>query len=93
MFSSPKMESIFFIVTSLDKMKYKFENGVVLKVPEKLVIAATNPLVCYLIVEVSYARALLIIKLMFIGIEFKVSKEVSCIYNGSAKPERETRLS
>ena len=74
-------------------MKYEFENGAVLQVPEKLVIAATNPLVCYLIVEVSYARALLIIELMFIGIEFEVPGEASYTYDGPVKPGRETRPS
>lgn len=53
------MESIFSIVVVFDKMEYEFENGTVLEVPKKLIIAATNPLVCYLIVEVSYARLLL----------------------------------
>ncbi len=87
------MESIFSIITALDKIEYKFENGVVLEVPEKLVIAGTNPLVCYLIVKVNYARPLLITKLMFIGIEFEVFGEASCSYDGPAKPERETRPS
>ena len=90
---SPKLESIFSIIASFDKMKYEFKNRVVLEVPEKLFIAATNPLVCYLIVEVSYARALLITKLIFIGIEFDVPREASCTYNDPAKPRRETRLS
>lgn len=85
---SSKMQSIFFIIAALDKMQYKFENGVVLEVPEKLVIAA---LVCYLIVEVSYARPLLITKLIFISIKFEVPGEASCTYDGSAKPGRETK--
>lgn len=87
------MESIFSIVVALDKIEYEFENGTMLKVPEKLIIVATNPLVCYLIVKVSYTRPLLITKLMFIGLEFEVSGEASCTYNGLAKPRRETRLS
>ncbi len=93
MFLLPKMKSIFSIVATLDKIEYKFENGAVLEVPEKLVIAATNQLLCYLIVEVSYAKPLLITKLMFIGIEFEVSGEASCSYDGPAKPGRETRPS
>lgn len=63
-----------------------------MEVPEKLVIATTNPLVCYLIIKVSYARPLLITKLIFIGIEFKVSGKASCTYNSSAKPRKETKL-
>ena len=88
-----KMESIFSIIASFDKIKYEFKNGVVLKVSKKLIIAAINPLICYLIVKVSYARALLIIKLMFIDIEFKVLGKTSCTYNSLAKPKRETRPS
>ncbi len=93
MSSLPKMESIFSIVTAFDKMKYEFKNGVVLEVPEKLVIAATNPLVYYLIVKISYTRPLLNAKRIFIGIEFKVSGKASCSYDGPAKPGRETRPS
>lgn len=86
MFLLPKMESIFSIIASLDKMEYKFENGVVLEMLEKLVIEATNPLIYYLIVEVSYEKSLLITKRMFISIEFEVPGEASCTYNGLAKP-------
>ncbi len=89
----PKMESIFSIVTALDKIEYEFKNGAVLEVPEKLLITATNPLICYFIVKVSYARPLLITKLMFIGIEFEVPREASCTYDGPTKPGRETRPS
>ena len=91
MLSSPKIEFIFSIIAFLDKMKYEFENRAVLKVPKKLIIMATNLLVCYLIVKVSYAKALLITKLIFIGIEFKVFRKASCTYDNSAKPGRETR--
>lgn len=90
---SLKMESIFSIVATLDKIEYELKNGVMLKVPKKLVIAITNPLVCYLIVKVNYIRPLLIIKLIFISIEFKVFKEVSYTYDGLAKPKRETKSS
>ncbi len=90
---SPKMGSIFSIIAVLDKMEYEFKNGAVLKVPKKLVIAATNPLMCYLIVEVRYARPLLITKLMFISIEFEFSGETRCFYDGPAKLGRETRPS
>lgn len=61
-----------------------------LEVPEKLVIAATNPLMCYLIIEVSHVGPLMITKLMFIDIEFEVPREASCTYDGIAKPGRET---
>ncbi len=93
MSSLPKIESIFSIIAIFDKMEYEFKNGAVLEVPKKLVAAVTNPLICYLIVKVSYTRLLLITKLMFIGIEFEVSREASCSYNGPAKPGRETRPS
>lgn len=73
----PKIESIFSIVVVFDKMKYKFENRAVLEVPDKLVIVVTNLLICYIIVKVSYARLLLITKLMFISIEFEVFGKTS----------------
>lgn len=41
-------------------MEYKFENGAVLKMLEKLAIVATNPLVYCLIVKVDYTRLLLL---------------------------------
>lgn len=72
MFLLPKMKSIYSIFAALDNMKYMFKNRIVLEISKKLIIAATNPLVGYLIVKVSYARSLLIIKLIFIGIEFDV---------------------
>lgn len=66
------MESIFSIIATCDKLEYEFENKAVLKVPKKLIITATNPLLYYLIVEVSYARLLLITKLMLKAIDFEV---------------------
>lgn len=93
MFSSPKMELIFSIVTALNKIEYKFKNGVVLEILEKLVIAAINPLIYYLIAKVSYARPLLITKLIFMGLEFEVPEEASCTYDGPVKLERETKSS
>lgn len=53
----------------------------------------TNLLVCYLIIEVSYAKPLLIIKLMFIRIKFEVFGEANCTYDKPTKPKREIRLS
>lgn len=50
-----------------------------------------NLLIYYLIVKVSYTRLLLITKLIIIAIEFDILRKISCIYNGSAKPRRETR--
>lgn len=76
-FSLHKIESIFSIIATLDKMEYEFENKVVLEVVEKLVITVTNLLICYLIVKVSYARPLVIIKLMFISIEFEIFRKPS----------------
>lgn len=67
------------------------ENGAILKVPEKLLIVITNPLVCYLIIRVNCIRLLLINKLIFIDIIFKISKETSCTYNGPIKPRKKIR--
>lgn len=74
-------------------MEYKFKNGAVLDVPKILVMIAINPLVCYLIVKVSYTRLLLITKLIFIDIKFEDPGKASCTYDGQAKSERETRSS
>lgn len=89
----PKMESIFFIVITLDKIEYEFKNRAVLEVPEQLIITTTNLLVYYLIIEVSYTRLLLITKLTFICIEFEVSGEISYIYDDLAKPGKEIKPS
>lgn len=88
---SLKLQSIFSIIISLGMMQYEFENGAVLEVPEKLVIVASNPLICYLIIEVSYADPLLITKRIVLGIELKVSDKTSFISDSTAKLARKTR--
>lgn len=93
MSSLSKIKTIFSIIVAFDKIKYKFENGAVLRLSKKLVIAATNPLVCYLIVKVSYVGLLLITNLILIGIEFEFFGEASCTYDGPIKLGRETRPS
>lgn len=93
MFSLPKMESIFSIITTLNKLQYKFKNGTILKLSEKLIIIIINLLICYLIIKISYVRLLLIIKLIFIGIEFEVPRETNCIYDSSTKLRREIKSS
>lgn len=85
MSSSPKLESIFSIVDGLGTMQFEFENGVVSEVPEKLVIAATNPLVCYLIVEVGNTEPLLITKLIVLGIECEIPGNTGIINDGATK--------
>lgn len=50
---SPKLHKIFRIIQSLGKMNYVFpETQERLKVPEKLMIATTNPPIAYLIIKV-----------------------------------------
>lgn len=56
-------------------------------------IATTNPLVCYLIIKISYVNLLLITKLIVLGIEFNVFEETSFASDGIAKFGRETRPS
>lgn len=53
---------------------------------EKLVIAATNLLMCYLIVEVDYANLFLVNKLIVLGIKFEVLGEIGFANDSSAKP-------
>ena len=54
----PKMKSIFLLLLLFDSMKYKFKNRIVLEILKKLMIAATNLLVCYLIVVMTWVRDL-----------------------------------
>ena len=72
---SPKLESIFSNIATLDTMQYRFENRAMTEVPEKLVIAAINLLVCYLIVKIDYNNPFLISKLIVSGIKFEVLGE------------------
>lgn len=51
----------------------------------------TNLLGCYFIVEVFYAKSLLIIKLIFMIIEFDILREANYISDGLAKPQRKTK--
>ena len=88
MFLSPKLKSIFLIVAALGTMQYKFENRAVAEVSEKLVIAAANPLMRYLIVEVDYANLFLVSKLIILGIKFEVPRKTSLANNSQAKLER-----
>lgn len=67
-------------------MQDEFKNETVLEMPEKFVIITTNPLVCYLIVEVSYTNSLLITKWIILGIELKIPKETSFAIDSIAKP-------
>lgn len=76
------MKSIFSIIAALNTMEYKFKNGVVFEIPKILIIIATNPLVCYLIVKVSYTKLLLITKLIFIDIKFEIPGKAGPTYDG-----------
>lgn len=91
-FLLPKLYSIFFIIVAFCNMQYKFKKCLMLEVLEKLIIAVTNPLVCYLNVEVSYAKPFMLInKLIIISIEFEISGKTSCTYDGSIKSKRKIR--
>lgn len=85
------MKSIIFIVTTFGKMQYEFENKIILKVPKKLIIIVINPLICYLITEVSYIKQLLIIKLIFISIKFEFLNKISYTYDSSVKPRKKNK--
>ena len=67
-------------------MQYEFENKVETEVPKKLVIAVTNSLVCYLIVEVDYANPFLVTKLIVLGIKFEVSRKTDLSNDSPIKP-------
>ena len=88
----PKLESIFSKIAAPSTMQYEFENGVVTEVSEKLVIAAMNLLVYYLIIKVDYADPFLVSKLIVLGIKFEVFGEAGFANESRAKPGRQTRL-
>lgn len=73
------------MITVFNKMQYKFKNKIIFKILKKLIIMAKNLLIYYLIVNVSYIKVLLIIKLIFRSIKLKILKEISYIYNSQAK--------
>lgn len=87
----PKLELIFSIIIALNTKQYKFENGVMIKVLKKLIIAATNLLIYYLIFEIDYNNFFLVSKLIVLGIKFKIFDKIEFINNGSAKPGRQIR--
>ena len=62
-----------------------------LEVPKKLIIVATNLLICYLIIKVSYTNLILITKLIVLGIKFKVLKETSFTSDGITKLKRKIK--
>lgn len=92
MFLLLKLESSISIVAAFGKIQYKFKNKIVTEVLEKLVIAVTNLLVCYLIVKVDYANPFLVNKLIVLGIEFHVSGKTSFANNSLVKLKRQTTL-
>lgn len=59
-----------------------------MEVLEKLVIAATNLLVCYLIVKIDYTNSFLVSKLIILGIKFEVFKESGFVNDSLVKPKR-----
>lgn len=75
------MALIVSIAVTFGKIQYEFGNRVILKVLKKLVIAVTNPFICYLIAEVNYVKLLPITKLILIGIKFEIPREVSYTYD------------
>lgn len=73
-------------------MQYEFKNEIIAKMPEKLVIAATNLLVYYLIVEVNYTNLFLISKLIVLDIKFEVFKKTSFANDNLVKSKKQTKL-
>lgn len=81
---SQNLKYIFCIIAIFGMIQYKFQIRVMLRVSKKLIIIATNPLICYLIIEMHYRKLLLITKLMVISIEFKFLRKTSFVYDGVA---------
>lgn len=72
-------------------MQYEFKNRMMAKIPEKLVIAAKNPLICYLIVKIDYANPFLVNKLIILSIKIKVFRKTSFANDSLVKPRRQTK--
>lgn len=72
-------------------MQYEFKNGVMMKMSEKLVIAAINPLECYLIIKIDYINLFLVNKLIVLGIEFEVPKGIGFANDSLVKPRKQTK--
>lgn len=58
-------------------MQYKFTNKALTEVTKKLIIAATNLLVCSLIAKVDYADFFLVSKLIILDIKFEVFRKTN----------------
>lgn len=66
-------------------MQDESKNGALTEVTNKLIIAATTLLVCYLIVEVDYADSFLVSKLIILGIKFEIPRETNFANDSQAK--------
>lgn len=53
-----------------------------------LIIMATNLQMYYWGIKMGYTKLLIITKLIFIGIEIKVLREINYTYDNSIKPKR-----
>lgn len=91
-FLLPKLKINFSIITTLGTIQYEFKNEIVMEMPEKFVIAMTNPLICYLIAKIDYTILFMVSKLIILGIKFEVLGETNFANNSPAKPGRQTKL-
>lgn len=73
-------------------MQYEFKNGIVLDLLKKFIIVVRNPLVCCLIIKVSYTELLLINKLILMDLKFEFPRKTNYIYDGLTKSKEKIRL-
>lgn len=73
-------------------MQYQFKNSLRLKVLKKLIIALTNPVIYYYIIEISYANFWLITKLIILRFKYKVFRKTNYTNNSIAKPKKKRKL-
>lgn len=73
-------------------MQFEFENKVILKILEKLIIEIINLLIYYLIIEINNIKLLLITKFIILDIKYKISKNTNIIKNNIVKFEKKLKL-
>lgn len=80
------------IIHTFKIMQFEFKNKVILKMLEKLIIIIINLIIYYLIIKTNNAKFLLIIKLIILDIEYKISKNRNIINNNIAKLDKKKKF-
>lgn len=70
-------------------MQFEFEYGIISEMPKKLVIIATNLIICYLIIKISNNKSVLITRLISLGIRYQIFFNTNSFDNSLIKLKRE----